>query len=81
MVVLCITSSGLLSVEGAVIARGGSHGDSIGGKLCSSYHPSKLKAESGRRKGVRAASSMASSTVGGGGRDRRLGWLIMVIVY
>src|SRR5258705_3524375 len=81
VVVLCMTSSGLLSVEGAVIAGGGSRGVSVGGSLSSSCHPSKLKAESGQRKGVRAASSIASSTVGGGGRDRRLRWLMMVIVY
>ena len=49
VVVLYITSSGLLSVEGAVIAGGGSCGCSVGGSPCSSCHPSKLNADSGRR--------------------------------
>ena len=48
VVVLYMTSSGLLSVEGAVIAGGGSRGCSAGGTACPSCHPSKLKAESGR---------------------------------
>ena len=47
VVVLCITSSGLLLVEGAVMVGGGLHGYNAGGIACPSYHPSKLKAELG----------------------------------
>ena len=64
-----ITSSRLLSVDWAAAADKGECGSNSGspqhGPTC---HPLKVKADSGWLYGVSATSSMASSTVGDGGR-------------